>query len=166
VESRMSDMVQGYTAYASALLERWGELASRAASKMDAGAYDAASAARDTAAGATLAAEAGWLWTEWMFESLATFTGFEGGANIARSQPFKALAGARLELAEPLVRRPGLDELPVGVVHIHPRQLGPEETEFTLRADGSGHRGGTYVGKVKATSGTESKTVPVWITIP
>jgi hypothetical protein len=167
MDSRVSDLVQGYTTLASSLFERWSGLASRAASKMDAGAYDAASAAEDAAAGASLAAEAGWLWTEWMCEAYAKLTGLEGRPNIARSRPFEAPAGARLELAGPLVKGPGLAELPVSAVSLDPAQLGPAETEFTLRADGSGYRGATYVGEVKATT-DEGKTtvVSVWITIP
>lgn len=164
--SRVSDVVQGYTTLASSLLERWSTIASRAASKMDAGTYDAASAAEDAAAGATLAAEAGWRWTEWMYEAAAKLSGYEGGSSIAKSQPFKAPAGAGLELAGPLVKGAGLDALPVSAVSIQPPQLGPEETEFTLRADGSGHHGATYVGKVNATTGAGTTAVTVWITIP
>jgi len=167
MDSRVSDFVQDYNALATSLLERWSGLASRAASKMDAGAYDATSAAEDAAAGARLAAEAGWLWTEWMCETFAKLAGFEGGPNIAESQPFEAPKGSSLELAGPLLKGPGLAELPVSAVTIRPPQLGPKQTEFTLRADGSGYRGGTYVGQVNATTEKGKATaVTVWISIP
>src|SRR4051794_36643787 len=146
MSSRVSDVIEGYTTLVSSMLEQWSTLASKAASKMDAGAYDATSAAEDAAAGATLAAEGAGLWTAWACEAFAKLAGLEGGPNIAESQPFHAAAGATLELAEPLVKGPGLGELPVSAVSIEPEQLGPQDTAFTLRADGSGYRGATYVG--------------------
>jgi hypothetical protein len=166
VASRMSDVIQSYTTLASSLFERWSALASKTASKVDAGAYDASSAAEDTAAGAMLAAEAAGLWTAWTCEAFAKLAGLEGEPNIAESQPFTAPAGATLELAGPLVKGPGLDQLPVSAVTIHPPQLGAGETEFTLRADGSGYPGATYVGKVNATTAAGTTPVTVWITVP
>jgi hypothetical protein len=166
VASRVSDAVRSYTTLASSLFDRWSALASTAASKVDAGAYDATSAAEDAAAGATLAAEAAALWTSWTWEAFTKLAGLEGGANIAESQPFHAPAGATLELAGPLVKGPALQQLPVSAVSIQPAQLGSAETKFTLRADGSGHRGATYVGKVNATTGAETTAITVWITVP
>jgi hypothetical protein len=162
----VSDVVQGYTTLVSSLFERWSTLASRAASKVDAGAYDATSAAEDAVAGTALAAEAAGLWTAWMYEVFAKLAGLEGGANIAESQPFHAPPGAKLELAEALVKGPGLAKLPISAVSIHPPQLDPEKTEFTLCADGSGYRGATYVGKVNATTDAGTTAVTVWVTVP
>jgi hypothetical protein len=166
MSSRASDVIEGYTTLASSMLERWSALASKAASRVDAGAYDATSAAEDAAAGATLAVEGAELWATWACEALAKLAGVEGGPNIAKSQPFHAPAGATLELAEPLVKGPGLSQLPISAVTIEPPQLGPGDTLFTLRADGSGYRGATYVGKVNATTDAGTTTVTVWITIP
>jgi hypothetical protein len=101
-----------------------------------------------------------------MYEAVAKLAGLEGGPNIAESQPFRAPAGATLELAEPLVKGPGLSQLPVSAVSIQPPQLGSKETKFTLRADGSGHPGATYVGEVKATTDAGTTAIPVWITVP
>jgi hypothetical protein len=166
MSSPASDVVEGYTTLASSMLERWSALASRTASKVDAGAYDASSAAEDAAAGATLAAEGAELWAAWVCEAFAKLAGVEGEPNIAKSQPFHAPAGAALELAEPLVKGPGLAQLPISAITIEPTQLGSQDTVFTLRADGSGYRGGTYVGKVNAATDAGTTTVTVWITIP
>jgi hypothetical protein len=166
MSSRVSDVIEGYATLASSMLEQWSALASKAASKADAGAYDATSAAEDAAAGATLAAEGAGLWAAWAYEAFAKLAGLEGGPNIAESQPFHAPAGATLELAEPLVKGPGLAQLPVSAVSIQPPQLGSEKTAFALRADGSGYRGATYVGKVNATTDAGTTAITVWITVP
>jgi hypothetical protein len=166
VGSRVSDIVQGYTTLASSMLEQWSAFASKAASRVDAGAYDAASAAEDVAAGAWLATEAAGLWTAQACEAFYTLAGLERSANIVTSQPFHAPPGARLELTDPLVRGTGLDQLPVSAVSIKPPQLGPSETEFTLSADATGYRGGTYAGKVNATTDAGTTAVTVWITVP
>jgi hypothetical protein len=165
MEARFSDVLQSYGAVASSLLDRWSALANRSVSRLDAGSFDAGSAVEDTVAGAALATEAAWLWTGWWWESLANLCGLEGQPNIAESQPFHAPEGARLELAGPLVKGPGLAKLPVAV-SIEPTQLEPEDTKFILRVDGTGCRGGTYVGKVKATTEEGPKEVFVWITVP
>ncbi len=166
MESPISNLVQGYATLASSVLEKWIELASKAASKADAGAYDATTAAEDAAAGATLAAEAAELWAEWACESFTSLMGVAGGSNIVESQPFEADEGATLKLAGPLARGPGGVQLPLSALSIDPEQLDSEDTEFTLRADGSGLRGGTYVGEVEATTDTGTSRVAVWITIP
>lgn len=166
MDSPISNLVQSYTTLASSVIEKWTELASKAASKADAGAYDATSAAEDAAAGATLAAEAAGLWAEWAYESLTTLMGVEGGSYTSESEPFKAEEGSALKLAGPLARGPGGVTLPLNAVTINPEQLDSDDTEFTLRADGSGLRGGTYVGEVEATTDTGTSRVAVWITIP
>jgi hypothetical protein len=163
--SRMSDLVQSYTSLSTSLLERWSTMASRSASKMDTGNYDAASAAEDAAAGWTLAAEASWLWAAYAFDAFAAFTGFEGGPNISKSRPFVAPAGATLELAGPLSKGAGLAQLAPALVTIQPAQLGPEQESFTLRVDGSTCRGATYAGDVIATVGRTTTLVPVWVTV-
>jgi hypothetical protein len=167
---RISDVVDGYAALASSMFERWSALASSTARRFDAGEYDAASATDDLAAGAALAAEGGALWVAESLEALAGLCGCDSscGAEIVTSQPFQApYEGASLKLTGPLTRGPGLpDELPVSVVSIEPSRLRPTETEFRLRANATGHRGGTYVGRVLASIPGGSTLVIVWIAVP
>ena len=166
MENQNSDILEGYTNLASSLLERWSELASKAAAKADAGTYDAASAAEDFLAGTALATEAAWQWAAQCYRTVATITGQGSEAERVESQQFSAPAGAALALAGPLVKGPGMDQLPVSAVSIVPAQLSPDETTFVLRADATGHRGATYVGKVNATTDAETTPVTVWITVP
>jgi hypothetical protein len=166
VETPVRDLVQGYTKLASSLLERWSKLASNAASKIDAGSYDATSAAEDLTAGATLAAEGGLLWAAEACEAVGAPVGWRVKRNIVTSQKFRAPAGSTLELEGPLSKGPELATLPTSVVTLEPPRLAAGETEFRLRADGTGQRGATYVGRVKATTDTGTTRVLVWITVP
>lgn len=165
MESPYNDMLESYTKLASSLLDRWNTLASRAGAKMDSGAYDSASAMRDAADGASLVVEGGRLWTDWMLDAVAKCVGAEGEPNIAESAEFDAgLAGAKLELAGPLVKSAACDPLPASVATIEPCE---SETTFKLRADATGYRGGTYIGKVNATTDAgESSVITVWIPVP
>jgi hypothetical protein len=188
VGSRASDIVQGYTTLASTLLGRWNALASKSASKIDAGTYNAASAAEDVVAGAMLSTEAAGLYWVQGFNTLAAILGQEGEGNIAESEPFTAESGSRLELACRPLKGPGLTQLPMSAVSILPvqagaaqatskprsavkiqsvLQLGANESQFQVWADGSGYRGGTYVGTVNTTApdGT-TEQVPIWIIVP
>jgi len=166
VESRLSDVVQGYAKLASSLLERWNTHAANMASKVDAGGYDATSMAEDLTVCASLATEGGLLLMAEGLEAFGGLTGSEVSSSIVTSQPFSAPAGASLTLAGPLVKGAGLDSLPVSAVQIQPPKLGPTEVEFTLRADGAGHRGATYVGTVEASTDAGTTPVTVWITVP
>ena len=163
--SRVTDWVQGYTVLASSFLESWSALASKSASKMDAGNYTAANAVEDATAGTVLAAQAGWAWTALWWECFAGVGSFEGEATVNRSQKFKVPAGAKLELLRTFMTGPGLEELPAGAVTIHPEELKPGEDEFTLRADGIVCRGATYVSEVNVTVGNKSDARWVWITV-
>jgi hypothetical protein len=160
----LDDVVHGYATLASSMLERWNTLFSNAAAKVDAGEYDGASWASDLTAGATLATQGGLLWAAETVEAMANLC--EAGPSVAASGPFRAPAGATLELAGPLVKGEGLDQLPVDVVSVNPRQLGSNETEFTLRADATGYRGATYVGTVNATTDAGTTAVIVWLVVP
>lgn len=167
----MTEVVKGYTTLASSLLERWSTHASAVASKVDAGTYDAASAAADLGTWAALATESGVLLASEALDAAAILAGVEGEPNLVSSQPFYAPAGAALKLAGPLSTGDGEDELPAGVVTIQPAQLGPTDTRFTLTADATGHRGATYVGIVQAFTSTAAAAavavpVNVWITVP
>ena len=165
MEARFSDVLQSYNALTSSLLDQWSTLASRSVSRLDPGVFTPSGAVQETVACATLATEAAWSWTAWWWESVANLCGLECGPNIAESQPFHAPKGATLELAGPLVKGPGMAKLGVPV-SIEPAQLEPDDTEFKLCVDGTGCRGGTYVGKVKATTHEGTVEVFVWITIP
>ncbi len=164
MSSRASDAVNSYTEFTSSLLERWGELASGAASKAETGKYTPAHAAGDAAAGALLGAEAGWRWATWWWEALAGLSGVEVEESIVKSHSFHAPAGATLK-AGSLLLGPGLDGLPAGSVTVQPEQLQEGETEFTIRVDAGGCGGGTYVGEVSATTDQTTETVVVWITV-
>src|SRR5271165_123206 len=167
-----SDVVQSYAKLTSSLLERWTAHASQVASNVEARDYDAASAAEDLAAWASLATESGLLMLAKALEVAATLGGFQDDQNIVESPPFEAPQGATLKLAGRLVMRGGLDELPANVISIHPPKLGPDATEFTLRANATGHRGATYLGIVKASTdatavaAASAEEVTVWITVP
>jgi hypothetical protein len=166
VGTQVSDIVEGYTNLASSLIERWSELASRSASKADAGTYNAASAAEDLFAGTTLATEAALEWATRCYRTVAAIAGQGESTEKVQSQQFSASAGAALTLAGPLAKGPNMDQLPVSAVTIEPSQLAPDETTFVLCADATGHRGATYVGKVNATTGAGTTPVTVWITVP
>ena len=167
MENQNSDILEGYTNLASSLLERWSELASRSASKADAGTYDPSSAAEDLVAGTALATEAAWEWAAQCYRTVAALAGQTESEEKVKSQQFAAPAGAALSLAGPLSKGPDMDQLPVSAITIEPTQLAPKETAFVLYADATGHRGATYVGKVNATTEAGTTTpVTVWITVP
>lgn len=165
MDSPVGEILQSYTALASSLLDRWNDLASRAASRIDSGVLDSASAAQDAADAATLAAEGGWLWADWVLDSVAKCVGGDTGPNIVESKYFDAkVAGAKLELAGPLVKGAGPETLPAGVVTI---ELGDDPTKFKLHADATVYRGGTYVGMVNATTDAgDCSVITVWIVVP
>ncbi len=166
MSSRVSQAVQSYTTLTSSLLERWGELASGAASRAEAGRYTPASAAGDAAAGALLGAEAGWRWAMCWWDVFAELSGLEAEERIVKSHPFHAPAGATLEIAGSLLQGPGMEGLPADAVTVQPEQLAAGETEFTIRVDAGGCHGATYVGEVNATTGQgEPEKVVVWITV-
>ncbi len=158
--------MQGYAALASSLLERWSAIASKAAAKVDAGEYTAASAAEDLTSSMSLATEGGLLWAAETLEACAGTGGLQGAPRVVTSRAFRAPAGAALKLAGPLVKGPMLDSLPVSAVSIRPPKLGATETEFTLHADPTGHCGATYVGTVNATTDAGTVPVRVWIVVP
>lgn len=166
MESQIADVVQGYATLTSKLLGRWSSLASKAASRAATGTFDAAGATEDMAAGVSLVAQSGALWAAETLDALAALADCGAGPNVVTSQPFHAPAGATLEPNGPLVKGPMLEQLPIAILRIRPAQLGPTQTEFTLHANASGHRGATYVGSVKASVGTKTIYVPVWITVP
>lgn len=164
--SPLTDVVQGYAELASSLLRRWTDHASMVASKLDAGSYDADGAVADLATTASLATESGFLLATEALDAVAVLTGRQGKPHKVVSTPFStSLPGAALELAGPLVSGFG-SRLPVDVISVEPRQLGPKATDFRLRANASGHRSGTYVGSVKASAAGEVEQVTIRIIVP
>jgi hypothetical protein len=163
MKSRVSDLVRGYTTLASDLVHRWSGLASRWASEVDAGTYTASRAVEDAAAGATLAAEGSFSWAELTWQAVDKRCGREGDQAPADLGTFQAPAGAKLKLRRGYPNM-GPNDILAGVT-IHPEQLGPEETEFTVRTDGRPCRGGTYVVEVEATTRQGTEVVGGWITI-
>jgi len=167
MEDRVGEVVQGYVTLTSSLLEQWGAHASKMAARIEAGGYDAASAAEDLTACATLATEGGFLWAAEAFQAAAILGGGVGATAEPPPAPFTAPPETTLKLAGPLSRGPNLDQLPVADVTIEPAQLGPNQTEFALSANAAGHRGGTYVGTVEASTAAGVMTpVTVWIVVP
>lgn len=161
------DVVHGYAALASSLLERWSAHATAVASRIDAGTYDAESAAADLATSAALATESGFLLASEALDAAAILTGRQYEPHIVRSQTFStSLAGGKLALAGPLTNGFGSDALPVSVVTVEPAQLGGNQTDFSLSADATGHRGATYVGVVEASRSGTVESVTVWIVVP
>jgi hypothetical protein len=166
----MQDVMQGYATLTSSLLERWNAHALKVASNLDSPGYDAAGAAADLAACASLATESGSQLAAQALEAVATLCGGGYDQNVVETPPFEAPAGATLKLDGALALASGLDTLPASVVTIQPSQLAPGETKFILIANATGHDGGTYTGMVTATTDAllvgGSTQVPVWITVP
>lgn len=165
--SPLADVVQNYAGLASSLLDRWSAHASNVAAKLDAGRYTAADAMADFATSASLATESGFLLASEAVDSVAILTGRQHEPHVVESDTFSTtLAGATLALAGPLANGHGSDALPVTAIRIEPPKLDPAATDFRLRADATGHRGATYVGRVMASTPGGSEPVIVWIVVP
>src|SRR5215207_9152600 len=166
MDSPLAHVVDGYNRLAASLLERWSAHASMVATKLDAGGYDADDAAADLAATASLATESGFLLASEALDAAAILTGRQDEPHIVDSEVFStSLAGAKLRLAGPLVSGHG-SALPAAVVSVKPPELEPTEADFSLRADATGHRAGTYVGSVVASRGDAVESVTVLIVVP
>jgi hypothetical protein len=160
----MADAVAGYRVLASELVTRWSDLASGVAAKIDSDQYDAKAATKAWADTATLSAETGLLlWFE-ALDALSILTGSQYDRYLVESDDFESpVPGATLELEGPL-RRAGM----VGILpaEADPQKLPDGQTTFKLRADATYHQGGTYVGRVLAsTTGQAPQPVDVWITV-
>jgi hypothetical protein len=163
----ITEVVEDYTELGTWLVQRWSAHASKVATRLDAGDYDADSAAADLAACASLAAES-WARVAWeAIDAAAILTGQEYEPEVIDSDPFSSpIPGATLTLQGPLVGAFG-NELPTDVIEIIPSQLGPNATQFRLRADATGHPGGTYLGRVVASKpGRADAGVRVLVTVP
>jgi hypothetical protein len=162
----LSTVVEGYGRLASHLLAEWTDHASKVAATLDADAYDADRAAADIAKTLSLATESWFLLASEALDAAAILTSGRLGPHVVRSGPFVApSAGAALEAHGPFTSGHG-HQLPAACVRVEPPELGPEETEFRLRADATGRRAGTYVGEVVATTAKAVDRVVVWITVP
>jgi hypothetical protein len=159
----LSDVVDGYTSLASSILDRWSNLAGRAAEEFENGEYDAGCAAEDVATGAWLASLGGLEWVEQYCEALETLVGFEeAGSAALTSPPFPAPPGARLKLVTTFQSGPGLQFLLPEEISIQ----WLNDAEFVLRANVTECHGGTYYGVVRAETDSASTDQWVWIAIP
>jgi hypothetical protein len=164
--SPLNDVVKDYAELASTLLERWTEHASKVASKLDDGTYDADGAVADLVTTASLATESGFMLAAQVLDAAALLSGSQHKRHVVATTPFaSSLAGATLALAGPLVSGHGA-QLPVHVITLEPSQLEPGETEFSLSADATSCRGGTYVGAVEASASGKVERILVWIIVP
>jgi len=170
VESRgtpITEVIEDCTEFGTWLVQKWSARASSVASRLDAGNYDANSAAADFAATAALVAES-WAEAAWeALDALAVLTGQEFEPEIIASDVFSSpMPGATLKLKGPLAGAFG-DELPTGVIEIVPTQLPASATQFRLRADATGRPGGSYLGWVVASKpGSADAEVRVLVTVP
>lgn len=170
VAGRVGDVFDNYAALTSSLLDRWGGHATKMSANAS-GEYDAASAAEDLTTCATLATEGGLLLAAEAVEAFLTLAGMGTGTGFGsgppRSQTFQAPAGAALTLSEALIKGPGLASIAATDVAIEPAQLGATDTEFKISVNPANRRGGTYYGKVTAsTAAGGSEDVWVWVIIP
>jgi hypothetical protein len=161
-----SDLLRGYADLTSALAEKWRTHAAHVASRVERPGYKVDHAVSDLAATAALATETGYLLAAQAFEAVSVVAApFE--RNVVFSEPFQSpLPGATLAVdGQHLINGFG-DTLPASIVAIQPPQLKAGETEFVVRADATGHRAGTYVGKVTTVAAGASDHVDVWIVVP
>ena len=159
-------VVQEYSGLASSLLTRWSDHASKVATKLDDGSYDADGAAADLAACTMLAVDSSFLLAAEALDALAILKSRLGTPYIVDSETFSTTRpGAKLELTGPLAGGFGF-LLPVDVITLRPAELAPKATTFSLRADASWCPGGTYVGEVKASADAKAEMVDVRITVP
>lgn len=166
---RVGDVVDSYAALTSSLLDRWGGHAQKMSANV-AGEYDATSAAEDFTTCATLATEGGLLLAAEAVEAFLTLTGMGTGTGFGgappRSKSFQAPAGATLTITEALIKGPGLASIAPSEVAIEPAQLGATDTEFKISVNPANRRGGTYYGKVTASTAAGSEDVWVWVIVP
>jgi hypothetical protein len=157
----VSDVVDGYGLLGKSLVERWNAHASAVATRLDAGTYDAEHAAADLARCVALDGS-GFLLASEALEAVAILSARRGPV-IRYSYPFQSpVAGAALSLAGPLTNILASDTLTM--VTIEPARLGPNDTQFRLRANATGRRAGLYTGAVQAAGAAEP--IPVRIVVP
>jgi hypothetical protein len=161
-----TDLLQSYADLTSSLAEKWRAHAAGVASKAQRPGYKVDHAVSDLAATAALATETGYLLAAQAFEAVSVVAA-PLERNVVFSEPFQsALPGATLALeGQQLINGFG-DILPASIVAIQPPQLKAGETEFVVRADATGRRAGTYVGRVTTVAAGASDHVDVWIVVP
>jgi len=166
VGTPIEEVVEQYTDLAKWMVERWSAHSSKLAAKVDDGTYDADTAVAGLAAAASLATETA-ARLAWEALEAVTILTSRLGPNIVESHVFStSLAGAKLKLKDDLVNGFG-DPLPTDVVKVIPSELGPNETEFRLRADATDCPAGTYIGAVVASKpGNPDDEVTVHIPVP
>jgi hypothetical protein len=161
-----TDLLQSYADLTSSLAEKWRAHTGNVAAKVQRPGYKVDQAVSDLAATAALATETGYLLAAQAFDAVSVLAA-PLERNVVFSESFQSpLAGATLALdGQHLVNGFG-DTLPASIVAIQPPQLKADETEFVLRADATGRRAGTYVGRVTTVKAGASDHVDVWIVVP
>jgi hypothetical protein len=161
-----SDLARGYADLTSSLAQKWRAHAANVASRVERPGYKVDHAVSDLAATASLATETGYLLAAQAFEAVSVLAApFE--QHLVFSEPFESrLPGATLTVEHDLVNGLGSDTLPVSIIAIQPHRLQAGETEFIVRADATGRRAGTYVGRVTTVTASASDHVDVWIVVP
>jgi hypothetical protein len=170
--SPLNDSARDSAELAASLVDRWSRHATRVASRLEGPRYGADDVVADLAATASLVAETGLLLAS---EALACAGGGTGrtGPHLVESEAFVSpFASPTLALSGPLTNIGGSDSLHPSVVSFRLRPAVGGVTEFTLRADATGHRAGLYTGTVVAslpvtpgTAPTPPRQVPVWIIV-
>jgi hypothetical protein len=164
MESPLAQVLHGYAALASELIDRWQQQASKTAERLDAGTYDADAAVADLARCASLAAESGVLLASEAIDAVAILAAGRPGPHIVHAGPFfTSVPGAKLELAGPLTSGFGHS---LGLVTLEPAQLAQGATEFRLRADATRRPAGTYTGEVEAVGAGQAESLLVWVIVP
>jgi hypothetical protein len=163
--SQLADVAAGYAKLASTLGKLWGDHAATVSAKLEAGGYRADDAVRDAAATALVAGRSWFLIASEALDAVAILTDTKD--EPAESGMYESpLPGATLALTGPLEDAFGLDALPVAAVTILPAALDPGVTAFMLRADVTGHVGGSYEGTVTASAaGVAPQTIDVQISV-
>jgi hypothetical protein len=159
-DTRMADVVESYRSLATYLVEKWGDLASKTAHKIDGDEYDSDTMLDACAKTTRLTAETGVLmWTE-ALAAAKILSGEQYERDVQEEHFESPLPGAALELEGSLEGHKKHRHL---AATVHPRQLADGDTNFVVQADATGFPSDDYLGTVRATRGAESVSVDVWI---
>jgi hypothetical protein len=148
---RFSEVLDGYSELTEELLAAWTPFLSDLSTKLGAGPYGADEAAADFPTAAKLTLQSMIAVGSEAIDAISVMTlGFGETATVDHSKFAKAPTVRSLAVKADLQSVSG-ETLPKGDVTIHPDQLPPNETDFTLHADGDGIKARTYDGWVVAT---------------
>ncbi len=163
--------VEGYVELAQWLVTQWGDLATKVAQQLDSGGMTADGLTADATAGAILAMQSILYTANEPLDALAVLTGDQDRVHIVISPPFSTsadLSGTTRTLA---VRGGALEsdfggEQLTGV-EVFPATLPSGATDFSVRANATGHTAATYSGIVDVSdaSGGVVGSVAVWLAV-